>query len=134
MKSNTRLAVYKGTQLDLALPIEDTDTTIGRDDGNALQLPDSEVSKRHAVIRSREGVLTIEDLDSTNGTKVNGAGVKRASLQVGDRIRIGPFDLVLESTSADWVPSLVLDMSSKVAHQTIVQGPKGPPAAPGGGR
>ena len=129
MISNTRLAIYKGTQLDLAFPVTETATTIGRDDGNSIQLPDPQVSKRHAVIRTKDGVWTIEDLNSTNGIKVNGSGVQRTVLKNGDRIHIGPFDLVFESTATDeWVPSVVIDMSSKVAYQTIVQGPKGPPA------
>jgi pSer/pThr/pTyr-binding forkhead associated (FHA) protein len=131
MKTNTRLAVYKGTHLDLALPIEETDTTIGRDDGNALQLPDPQVSKRHAIIRAKGGVCTIEDLDSTNGTTVNGTRVKRTTLRIGDRIGIGPFEVVFESTSAEWVPSLVIDTGSTVARQTIVQRPQEPPARPG---
>ena len=59
MKSNTRLAVYKGNQLDLALPVTEAATTIGRDDGNSIQLPDPQVSKRHAVIHAKEGVWTI---------------------------------------------------------------------------
>jgi pSer/pThr/pTyr-binding forkhead associated (FHA) protein len=129
MISNTRLAIYKGTQLDLAFPVTESATTIGRDDGNPIQLPDPQVSKRHAVIRVNGTVWTIEDLDSTNGTTVNGAGVKRTVLKNGDRIRIGPFEMVFESSATDeWVPTVVIDMSSKVAHQTIVQGPKGPPA------
>jgi pSer/pThr/pTyr-binding forkhead associated (FHA) protein len=129
MISNTRLAVYKGSKLDLALPVTEVDTTIGRDDGNALQLPDPQVSKRHAVIRAKGGGWTIEDLNSTNGITVNGERVERSVLKNGDRIHIGPFELVFESAATDeWVPSLVIDMSSKVAHQTIVQAPKGPPA------
>ena len=127
MKSKTRLAVYKGNKLDLALPVTEAATTIGRDDGNSLQLPDPQVSKRHAVIRAKGDVWMIEDLNSTNGIKVNGESVKRAELNNGDRIRIGPFELVFESTTDDeWVPSLVIDMSSKVAYQTIVQPPGGP--------
>lgn len=125
----------KGNKLDLALPVTEAATTIGRDDGNSLQLPDPQVSKRHAVIRAKGENWTIEDLNSTNGVTVNGLSVKRAELKNGDRIHIGPFVLVFESTTDDeWVPSLVIDMSSKVAHQTIVPAPRGPAAGPDGRR
>lgn len=123
---SSRLAVYKGTKLDMAFPVTEAATTIGRDDGNPIQLPDPQVSKRHAVIRAKDDVWMIEDLDSTNGIAVNGVKVKHAELKNGDKIRIGPFDLVFESTATgEWVPSLVIDMSSKVAYQTIVQPPRG---------
>lgn len=125
---NTRLAVYKGTKLDLAFPITNALTTIGRDDGSSIQLPDPQVSKHHAVIHAKDDGWTIEDLDSTNGFRVNGQKVKRATLKNGDRIRIGPFDLVFESSATgDWVPSYVIDQSSQVAHQTIMQAPGRPP-------
>jgi len=128
MKSNTRLAVYKDGKPDLAHPVTEVDTTIGRDDGNSLQLADPQVSKRHAVIRSKNEVWTIEDLNSTNGITVNGVSVKRAELNNRDRIRIGPFELVFESSASDdWVPMLAIDLSSKVALQTIVQNPERPP-------
>jgi len=128
MKANIRLAVYKDGKQDQAHPVTEVDTTIGRDDGNSLQLADPQVSKRHAVIRSKNGVWTIEDLNSTNGITVNGVSVKRAELNNRDRIRIGPFELVFESSASDdWVPTLAIDLSSKVALQTIVRNPDRPP-------
>jgi len=119
-----RLAIYKGAKLDLAFPVTESVTSIGRDAGNAIQLPDSEVSKRHAVIHAQGDKWSIEDLNSTNGIKVNGTRVQRAELKNDDRIRIGPFDLVFETAaSGEWVPSLVLDLSSQAAQQTISQDP-----------
>ena len=133
MITKVRLAVYKNKKLDLAVPITDVTTTIGRDNGNSVQLPDEKVSKFHAVIRAKDGQLTIEDLESTNGTLVNGEGIKSAQLANGDRISIGPFELIFEtSVTGAWVPAFILEESSRTACETVMQAPKQPPATPGG--
>jgi pSer/pThr/pTyr-binding forkhead associated (FHA) protein len=132
-RMKARLAIYKGAKLDLSFPLAETLSTIGRDAGNAIQLPDPEVSKRHAVVRAKGDAWTIEDTDSTNGVAVNGARVKRADLKEGDRIRIGPFELVFEcSATGEWTSSLVIDLSTKVAGQTIPHDPENPFLKPGG--
>jgi pSer/pThr/pTyr-binding forkhead associated (FHA) protein len=127
-----RLAVYKGAKLDLSFPLADAASAIGRDAGNAIQLPDPEVSKRHAVVRAQGDAWTIEDLDSTNGVQVNRAKVKHARLKEGDQVRIGPFDLVFEtSATGEWPSSLVIDLSTTVAGQTIPHDPDRPSVKPG---
>jgi pSer/pThr/pTyr-binding forkhead associated (FHA) protein len=52
-------------------------------------LRDKGASRRHAQIRTRDGVATITDLGSTNGTKLNGHVVQTRELSDGDRITIG---------------------------------------------
>jgi len=47
---------------------------IGRSSENFIALPDTEVSRQHAVIRIKENYFTVTDLGSANGTLVNGAG------------------------------------------------------------
>lgn len=122
-----RLVIYKGAKVDLAFPIGETITAIGRDADNAVQLTDPQVSKRHAIIHAHANGWTLEDANSTNGVIVNGARITRAELKNGDKIRIGPFHLVFESNvTGEWVPSLVIDLSSKAVHQTIPQAPKHP--------
>jgi pSer/pThr/pTyr-binding forkhead associated (FHA) protein len=121
-----RLAIYKGMRVDLAFPLVESITAIGRDSDNLIQLPDPKVSKRHAVVHAHGGVWSIEDMHSTNGVTVNGVRVQKADLKDGDRIHIGPFELVFEaSVGGDWVPSHVIDMSTKVSERTLVQGPEG---------
>jgi pSer/pThr/pTyr-binding forkhead associated (FHA) protein len=56
------------------------------------------VSRVHCRLSATEpGTLKIEDLDSTNGTFVNGRRVERANLGCGDQVRIGRLDLVVDS-------------------------------------
>lgn len=69
--------------------------TIGRDIDNDLVLDDRRVSRRHSEIRARLGRYTLYDLQSTNGTFVNGRRVAEVVLQGGDRIQIGGTELVV---------------------------------------
>lgn len=73
--------------------------TIGRDHGNSLQLDDSVVSGKHAVLTLTPNEylpevfeITIKDLVSTNGTYVNSALIKEHELKHGDSIRIGTYE------------------------------------------
>ena len=69
---------------DLPLPL-----TIGREQGNVVRLDDDRVSRFHAKIQLDTGELVLTDLESTNGTQVNGNVVKIHRLQAGDRVALG---------------------------------------------
>ena len=69
---------------DMPVPV-----TIGREEGNVLRLNDERVSRYHAKIQSEEGDVILTDLDSTNGTRVNGATVQIRRLRAGDQLSIG---------------------------------------------
>ena len=68
----------------------DEEVSIGRSRTNSVALLlDESVSRRHARILCVEGQYVIEDLESRNGTFVNGRQVRRQRLRVGDLIEIG---------------------------------------------
>ena len=69
--------------------------SIGRDPKNDLALDDRRVSRRHAEIRLRLGRYTLYDLQSTNGTFVNGRRIAEMVLSDEDRIAIGGAELVV---------------------------------------
>jgi pSer/pThr/pTyr-binding forkhead associated (FHA) protein len=69
---------------DLMPPI-----TIGREEGNTIQLNDERVSRFHVKIQEDHNRLVITDLESTNGTKVNGEDVQLRILRYGDMIQLG---------------------------------------------
>ena len=72
-------------------------TSIGSLPENDIVIPNSAVSKYHAVIHRRGDQLEIEDLGSTNGTFVNGSRFRQTSpLLPGDRIRIADVELVYQ--------------------------------------
>jgi pSer/pThr/pTyr-binding forkhead associated (FHA) protein len=82
-------------EMDLAQP----ETTIGRDESCAVTIDDDLVSRRHAVFRRRGSHVEVEDLASRNGTRVNGVAIKEPTrLAHGDRVRIGPRELVFYDT------------------------------------
>jgi pSer/pThr/pTyr-binding forkhead associated (FHA) protein len=62
---------------------------IGRHSTNDIPLPDRTVSKRHAVIGRVRGQAVVKDLDSRNGTFVNGQKVEKAILSCGDILKVG---------------------------------------------
>src|SRR5438477_11548245 len=69
---------------DLATPV-----TIGREEGNLLRLNDERVSRFHAKVQCDGGEIILTDLESTNGTRVNGNVVQIRRLRFGDRVGIG---------------------------------------------
>jgi predicted component of type VI protein secretion system len=66
-----------------------TPVTIGREEGNLLRLNDERVSRFHAKIQYDNGDIILTDLESTNGTRVNGNVVQIRRLRHGDRICVG---------------------------------------------
>ena len=74
---------------------ESAEITIGRDSTNSIVIDDNMVSRYHAVIHKIKDSYFIKDLESTNGTSVNGIPVPREKyikLKPGDNIHIGRTD------------------------------------------
>jgi hypothetical protein len=67
---------------------------LGRSKECDVQVPDSNVSRRHAELRQEGSSWWVVDLDSTNGLEVNGKRVQRAKLADGDTITLGSTELV----------------------------------------
>ena len=70
---------------------------IGRDPQNDVVLDDRRVSRKHAEIRLRLGRYTLYDLQSTNGTYVNGRRVAEKVLDDGDAISVGGLEITFRS-------------------------------------
>ncbi len=90
-----RSGALKGQHLVVKTPV----ANIGRADYNDVVMPDESVSTTHAKLQRREGVWVLVDLDSTNGTFVDGERVKgEAPLAPGATVRFGEVSLVFEPT------------------------------------
>jgi pSer/pThr/pTyr-binding forkhead associated (FHA) protein len=72
--------------------------SIGRLPECDVVLADKNVSRRHAEVRRQDGNIIVVDLGSTNGTRVNGAGVKERALADGDVITVGASKLRFEAS------------------------------------
>ncbi len=75
----------QGTRFELEGPM----IRVGRDASNNIQLHDTEVSRHHAEIRCLDNSYAISDLNSSNGTYVNGQRVKQYPLNSGDQLQMG---------------------------------------------
>src|SRR5215510_8488074 len=90
-----RTGSLKGTRLLVKTPI----VNIGRADYNDLIIPDESVSTSHAKLQRREGVWVLVDLESTNGTFVDGERIKADTpIAPGTMVRFGDIQLVFEPT------------------------------------
>jgi pSer/pThr/pTyr-binding forkhead associated (FHA) protein len=90
-----RAGGLKGQRLIIKTPV----VNIGRADYNDMVFPDESVSTTHAKLQRREGVWVLVDLDSTNGTFVDGERIKGESpLAPGATVRFGDVAVVFEPT------------------------------------
>src|SRR6185295_9557614 len=69
---------------ELPIPV-----TIGREEGNVLRLNDERISRFHAKVQVDNDDYILTDLESTNGTRVNGTVVQIRRLRFGDRVSLG---------------------------------------------
>jgi pSer/pThr/pTyr-binding forkhead associated (FHA) protein len=71
----------------------DGETTVGRSPDCGIFLDDVTVSRKHAILRERDGNFSIEDQGSLNGTFVNRKRVESAQLEDGDELQVGKYRL-----------------------------------------
>lgn len=84
----------------ITYPLTPVTVNIGRGRGNDIILDDPRVSRHHAQIRRRRGRCVVFDLDSANGTFVNGRPIAEAVLSDGDRVSFGGVELVFKMQDA----------------------------------
>ncbi len=89
-----KLIALRGPRAGTEFPLDAVEVTVGRGADNPISIPDISVSRTHVQLRRQGDAVTITDLKSGNGTKVNGARVESAVLKHGDEITLG--DTVLQ--------------------------------------
>lgn len=94
------------------VPLGNRPVTIGRGPDNDIPVDNLAVSTYHARVYLEAGRLVVEDLNSLNGTFVNGLRVERAMLNDGDAIEIGKHHIVVDNEHDAAVP---LDSRRKVS-------------------
>jgi pSer/pThr/pTyr-binding forkhead associated (FHA) protein len=120
-----RVGALAGQRLTVRTPI----VNVGRADYNDVVVPDPSVSTSHAKLQRREGVWVLVDLDSTNGTFVDGERVKGdAPLAPGATVRLGDVQLVFEPT--DDAVAAVKGGGTQVLRTPHSMAPPGPPPGP----
>ncbi len=91
------LVVRKGVEVGERFYLEQPSVTIGRDPESDIFLNDVTVSRSHAVLTVGEDAVRIQDAGSLNGTYVNDRIVTETTLQSGDAVQIGRFQMVFLS-------------------------------------
>ena len=84
-----RLVITTDSAGSVAHELTEAATTIGRSPENMIRLDDPSVSGRHAQLQQAGDDYLLTDLESTNGTLVNGEAITSVTLRPGDRIRFG---------------------------------------------
>lgn len=93
---------------DLPVPV-----TIGREEGNIVRLNDERVSRFHAKVQLDDSDIILTDLESTNGTRVNGSVIQIRRLRYGDRITVGRSLLLFGSSEQIHARDMTLRGSAK---------------------
>ena len=91
---NPRLIAINGSKKGTTFPFETDEVSIGRESVNTISLRHASVSRRHCTIRKVGDEFKLTDLDSYNGTFVNGIPVKEQSLSHADQVRVGNIALI----------------------------------------
>jgi pSer/pThr/pTyr-binding forkhead associated (FHA) protein len=105
-------------------------TTIGRVDDNTFPIAEASVSSHHCEVLRRGADVVIHDLNSTNGTFINGEKITESVLKPGQTLRLGQIELRLEadgqspaaaaSVPAASIPPTTAPPANKKAESTIL--------------
>src|SRR5215472_1446577 len=114
---DVRLVVKAGGKRNRVLQLHAPEAVIGRSTGCTIRIPSSEVSRKHCRLRLEDGLVTIEDLASVNGTFLNGEAVTEAqTVRPGDRLEVGPVAFVVDY---DLTPEALSRLSAEDAFEVV---------------
>jgi len=119
---NPRLVTKHGPLKGSIYALDGEDFSVGRNPANRLSIGDASLSRQHCVITSRDGQFVIKDLESRNGTFVNGVPAREHVLSPGDEIQIGNslFLYLIEEDDTVTTPAVRLDERNLLTGATVV--------------
>jgi hypothetical protein len=100
-----KLQVLSGPLAGQSYELKVETTTVGRVEDNAFQIADPSVSSHHCEILLRGDDVVIRDLNSTNGSFINGDKITEAPLKPGQVLRLGQVDLRIDDGTPAPAPS-----------------------------
>ncbi len=116
---DSRLVVISGPSKGTVVRLKGEQISVGRDSANHLCLRDRAVSRKHCTISTTDVAFHLVDLDSHNGTFVNGIPVRRKLLGHGDTIRVGSCELVFLITKDEEQDRQELEFGEKQPDDTL---------------
>ncbi|MBF0443776.1 MAG: FHA domain-containing protein, partial [Oligoflexales bacterium] len=118
------LIIERGIQAGERIPLTSFPVTCGRDPSNLVILSDSEVSRFHFRIKKRGHLYILEDMESKNGTYVNGDRVLNTTLHNQDRILVGNMEILFVASQPNiQITNEILNFDMHVAEDLGLQGP-----------
>lgn len=99
-----KLVVLSPEQKGRSYELKVDKTTIGRVEDNTFQITESSVSSHHCEVLLRGGDVVIKDLNSTNGSFINGEKISESVLKPGQTLRLGQIELRLETGDSTTTP------------------------------
>jgi|ERR1022692_1124114 pSer/pThr/pTyr-binding forkhead associated (FHA) protein len=99
-----KLVVLSPEQKGRSYELKVDKTTIGRVEDNTFQITESSVSSHHCEVLLRGSDVVIKDLNSTNGSFINGEKISESVLKPGQTLRLGQIELRLEAGDSTTTP------------------------------
>jgi len=122
-----RLVVNPSSPAPWEIQLKDGANQLGRGDANDFKIADASVSGSHCQILVGDGIVSIQDLGSTNGTFVNGAPVQEQNLEHGQTIRLGNVEMLFHADMPP--PATIAAPAPRMRVSGLSHAPE--PAAPG---
>ena len=120
------IAIERGQGAGQRIEIKDYPGTIGRDRGNKIVISDPEASRNHLRIKRRGRLYILEDLESRNGTFVNGDRIVNCTIESGDKILVGTTELVFFAPDDDvHIATDLVSFDLKIDESVGIRGPIG---------
>ncbi|MGB3340363.1 MAG: GGDEF domain-containing protein [bacterium] len=121
MEKNYCLILIDSGSVVKKLPVDKGSYIIGRSDDVDLVVSSKDVSRRHSKVVYDGDDLTIEDLDSTNGTFVNGKRITIENLQTGDEISVGDYKIIIDDGTGTFSSPEVTEVGRKGQETVIIE-------------
>ena len=94
---NVKFVVQRNGRSAQTFSLRSAEMIVGRQKGCGVRVPSALVSRQHCLVTYQDDLLAVEDLNSANGTFINGRRVaKREFLRPGDKLKIGPVTLLVQ--------------------------------------
>jgi Nif-specific regulatory protein len=97
--------VLSGPLKESTIPLSEREVTIGREASNGIAVADPSVSRKHCLVSWHGGKFRVRDLESRNGTLVNGTAIGEQWLEHGDEIAVGDSSFLFLLEDKDIAPS-----------------------------
>ena len=114
-----RLVAVDGQWKGTLFPLEEPEVQFGRDSSNHILLTDPSVSRAHCVMEATPAGYRLRDLDSRNGTFVNGIPVRTHELQNGDRVEIGRSAFIYLTQDEDPITDAPTSRTSLITRMVV---------------